>query len=211
MPFADPRARLEHILEAIREIEGFASGRTLQDYLSQGWLRFATQRGIEIVSEASRRIPADLKAKHTEIPWADIAGIGNILRHGYDSLDHAVIWGVVENDLPPLKAAVEAMLQEHRRQRARRDLSRLGAARSRRRVPESPANPAGLGFVRLRRPGFVRAHRSRVPAGVGFVRTRRGSGSFGCDAARLPAPWSDRTARSARHRTCADHGALLSS
>jgi uncharacterized protein with HEPN domain len=60
MPFADPRARLERILEAIREIEGFTGGRTLQDYLSQGWLRFATQRGIEIVSEASGRIPADL-------------------------------------------------------------------------------------------------------------------------------------------------------
>ena len=112
MPFADPRARLEHILEAIREIEGFASDRTFQDYLSHGWLRFATQRGIEIVSEASRRIPGDLKAKHAEIPWADIAGIGNILRHGYNSLDHAVIWGVVANDLPPLKAAVEAMLKE---------------------------------------------------------------------------------------------------
>jgi uncharacterized protein with HEPN domain len=110
MPFADPRARLEPILETIREIEGFTAGKTLQDYLSQGWLRFATQRGIEIVSEASRRIPDDLKAKNPEIPWADIAGIGNILRHGYDSLDHAVIWGVVENDLPPLKAAVEAML-----------------------------------------------------------------------------------------------------
>ena len=114
MPFADPRARLEHILEAIGEIEGFASGRTFQDYLSQGWLRFATQRGIEIVSEASRGLPADLKARHPEIPWADIAGIGNILRHGYDSLDHAVIWGVVENDLPPLKAAAEAMLREAR-------------------------------------------------------------------------------------------------
>jgi uncharacterized protein with HEPN domain len=112
MPFADPRARLEHILEAIREIEGFASGRTLQDYLKEGWLRFATQRGIEIVSEASRRIPDDLKAKHPEIPWTDIAGIGNILPHGYDSLDHAVIWGVVDNDLPPLKAAALAMLKE---------------------------------------------------------------------------------------------------
>jgi uncharacterized protein with HEPN domain len=104
MAFADPRARLEHLLEPIEEIEGFVSGKTLQDYLSQGWLRFATERGIEIVSEASRRIPADLRAKHAEIPWADIAGIGNILRHGCDSLDHAVIWGVVANDLPPLKS-----------------------------------------------------------------------------------------------------------
>jgi uncharacterized protein with HEPN domain len=112
MAFTDPRARLEQMLEAIREIEGFASGKALQDYLSEAWLRLATQRGIEIVSEASRRIPTGLKAKHAEIPWADIAGIGNILRHGYDSLDHAVIWGVVENDLPPLKAAVAAMLQE---------------------------------------------------------------------------------------------------
>jgi uncharacterized protein with HEPN domain len=112
MPFADTRARLEHILETIRQIEGFTAGRTLDDYLGLGWLRFATQRGIEIVSEASRRIPADLKATHPAIPWADIAGIGNILRHGYDSLDHALIWGVVERDLPPLKTAVEAMLQE---------------------------------------------------------------------------------------------------
>lgn len=70
------------------------------------------ERERVIALEASRRIPADLKAKHTEIPWADIAGVGNILRHGYDSLDHAVIWSVVENDLPPLKAAVEAMLKE---------------------------------------------------------------------------------------------------
>lgn len=112
MPFPDPRARLEHILEAIREVEAFTAGRTLQDYLREGWLRFASQRGIEIVSEASRHIPDDLKAGHPEIPWPDIAAIGNILRHGYDSLDHAIIWGVVENDLPRLKAAVESMLRD---------------------------------------------------------------------------------------------------
>lgn len=73
-------------------------------------MRFATQRGIEIISEASRRIPDDLKSQRPEIPWLDIAGIGNVLRHGYDSLDHEIIWGVVNKHLPALKAAVEAML-----------------------------------------------------------------------------------------------------
>lgn len=112
MPFTDPRARLEHILEAIRDIEGFAAGKSLDDYLAHAWLRLATQRGVEIISEASRHLPRDLRARHPEIPWPDIAAIGNILRHGYDSLDHTIVWGVVDTHLPPLKAAVEAMLRE---------------------------------------------------------------------------------------------------
>jgi uncharacterized protein with HEPN domain len=91
MSFTDPREPLEHILDAIREIERFAADRTLHDYLREGWLRFATQRRVEIVSEASRRIPDDLKARHPEVPWPDSAAIGNILRHGYDSLDHKII------------------------------------------------------------------------------------------------------------------------
>jgi uncharacterized protein with HEPN domain len=112
MSFAEAREPLEHILEAIREIERFTAGRTLDDYLHEGWLRFATQRGVEIVSEASRRIPDDLRTAHPEIPWPDIAAIGNILRHGYDSFNHDIIWGVIENHLPPLKVVVESMLRE---------------------------------------------------------------------------------------------------
>lgn len=93
MAFDDPRARLEHILEAIRDIKGFAGGKSLQDYLGEAWLPLATQRGIEIISEASRHVSDHLKARHSRIPWRDIAAIGNILRHGYDSLDHYVVWG----------------------------------------------------------------------------------------------------------------------
>jgi uncharacterized protein with HEPN domain len=112
MSFADRREPLEHILEAIYKFEQFTAGRTLDDSLQEGWLRFATQRGTEIVSEASRRIPDDLSTGRPEIPWPDIAAIGNILRHGYDSLDHEIIWGVIEHHLPALKAAVESMLRE---------------------------------------------------------------------------------------------------
>jgi uncharacterized protein with HEPN domain len=112
MPFADPRARPRahppgHPGDRRLRLRQDAPGLS-----RSGWLRLATQRGIEIVSEASRHIPDHLKPRYPGIPWRDIAGIGNLLRHGYDTLDHAVIWGVVEAHLPSLKAAVEAMLRE---------------------------------------------------------------------------------------------------
>ena len=74
-------------------------------------LRFAVERGVEIISGASRRIPDDLKARHGHIPWREIAGIGNVLRHDYERIDDRELWRVLTRDLP-LKAAVEAMLRE---------------------------------------------------------------------------------------------------
>jgi uncharacterized protein with HEPN domain len=70
------------------------------------------ERCIEIVSEASRRLPADLKASHPAIPWAKVAGIGNVLRHDYDVVNDATIWHAATVDLLPLKDAVQALLGE---------------------------------------------------------------------------------------------------
>ena len=53
--------------------------------------RYAAERCIEIVSEASRRIPADWKAEHPSIPWSDIAGIGSVLRHDYEDVNLDII------------------------------------------------------------------------------------------------------------------------
>jgi uncharacterized protein with HEPN domain len=75
-------------------------------------LRDAVERNIERISEASRHIPRSVKAKHPEIPWRKIAGIGNILRHAYPIVDDSLVWEVVVRDLPPLRAAVEQMLAE---------------------------------------------------------------------------------------------------
>lgn len=72
-------------------------------------LRHGVQRGIEIISEACRRIPPDLQASQPQIPWADIAGIGNILRHEYHRISDTIIWNVVVDRLPPLRRAVEAI------------------------------------------------------------------------------------------------------
>lgn len=70
---------------------------------------FALERGLEIVSEASRRIDPDLKATEPGIAWLQIAGMGNILRHDYDKVDFAVVLRAAIEDLPPLREALLRM------------------------------------------------------------------------------------------------------
>jgi uncharacterized protein with HEPN domain len=70
------------------------------------------ERCIEIVSEASRRVPVELKESHPAIPWPKIAGIGNVLRHDYDVVNNATIWHAATVDLLPLKGAVQRLLRE---------------------------------------------------------------------------------------------------
>lgn len=65
--------------------------------------RWIVERGVEIVSEASRRLPDELKARRPEIPWTKVAGIGNVLRHNYENFAAQVMWALVRDDLPPWK------------------------------------------------------------------------------------------------------------
>jgi uncharacterized protein with HEPN domain len=100
---------LHDILEAIDRIEHVTRGRTLAEFESNWEMSWLVQRGIEIISEASRAIPDDVKSVRPEIPWRNVAGIGNVLRHGYDALSNRIIWGVVIDELPKLKIAIEAI------------------------------------------------------------------------------------------------------
>jgi uncharacterized protein with HEPN domain len=103
--------RLRQILQAIDDIETLTSGRTLEDYLRDRFLRLPVERCLEIVSEASRSLPEELKAEHPTLPWRGIADFGNVLRHAYDQVNDRRVWDIVEHDLPALKSAIEAMLR----------------------------------------------------------------------------------------------------
>ena len=103
-----PRLYLEHIREAIDLIDQYVGGRQRQDLDREPMLRQAIERNIEIVSEASRRLPAVMKTRHPEVPWRDIAAIGNILRHQYPAVNRDIIWRIVTQDVRPLATAVDA-------------------------------------------------------------------------------------------------------
>jgi uncharacterized protein with HEPN domain len=106
--------RLGHILQSIDAVARYWKGKKRLQFDTDDWGRAATERHLEIISEASRHIPAKDKADHPQIPWKDIANIGNILRHRYDTLSDDRIWEIVGLDLPALRTAVRKIMARHR-------------------------------------------------------------------------------------------------
>ena len=67
-------------------------------------------RALEIISEASRRLPDELKHRHSEIDWPAVAAAGNVYRHEYEAVDEALLWRTLEHGLEPLRRAITAEL-----------------------------------------------------------------------------------------------------
>jgi len=97
---------LDDMMTAIDGIVRATEGKTLDDYRTSWLLKHAIQRGIEIISEASRAIPPDIQGLRPELPWPQIRTVGNVLRHEYHGLSDTIIWNVVVDELPRLRAAV---------------------------------------------------------------------------------------------------------
>jgi uncharacterized protein with HEPN domain len=101
---------IDHMLDAISGLR-LTAGADGPETIARDWTRVrAIERGFEIVSEASRRIPEALKSTEPDIPWQRIAGIENVLRHDYDGVDLALLLAFIASDLPPLEAALRRML-----------------------------------------------------------------------------------------------------
>lgn len=75
---------------------------------------YAVVRCLEIISESSRRLPDDLKARHPSIPWRAIAGAGNIYRHDYEEVASDIVWNTVKFALDPLPEAVKEEIARDR-------------------------------------------------------------------------------------------------
>lgn len=105
----DPRERLRHGLEAIAHIQRYTvRGRQAfeGDELIQSWV----VRHLQIIGEAARALPEAVRAQAPPVPWAKIIGMRHLLVHDYFGIDTAVVWEVVERDLPELKRQIEQLL-----------------------------------------------------------------------------------------------------
>jgi uncharacterized protein with HEPN domain len=102
--------RLTDIVEAIERVNGVLADVSLEAFENDWQRQWLVERGVEIISEASCHLPDDLKARNPEIPWQKVAGIGNVLRHNYESIAAPVLWKLVQADLPTLEKACRSEL-----------------------------------------------------------------------------------------------------
>lgn len=108
----DWRVRIEDMLEAIERITRYVDGMTAQEFLASDITQDAVIRNLEILGEASKRVPGFITMAHAEIPWSRIADMRNILVHEYHSIDPEIILDAARHDLPPLVGPLKTILAE---------------------------------------------------------------------------------------------------
>ncbi len=110
MPSSDPAQRFGDIIENIERIERFTAGMESDRFAATEQTVIAVKYCLLVISEAAVKL-GDLAADLCpSVPWREIRGLGNRLRHDYGNVDVARLWRLVEFDLPPLKAACSVAL-----------------------------------------------------------------------------------------------------
>jgi uncharacterized protein with HEPN domain len=110
---SDPaRAALRDVQHHIDLANHFVTGFDYEAFRNDTRTIYAVTRCLEIISEASRRLPDELKTRHPSIAWKAMAGAGNVYRHDYEDVAAQLVWDTVLLALPPLRDAVARELAD---------------------------------------------------------------------------------------------------
>jgi len=97
---------LDDVLESISDIRAFVTGMSYEEFIGDKKTVNAVIRSLEVIGEAVKKIPPEIREKRSDIPWKEIAGTRDKLIHEYFGVDLEILWKTVQTDLSPLDQAV---------------------------------------------------------------------------------------------------------
>lgn len=112
----DPLVALEDILTAISKIESYCGDMDLDAFRADNKTQDAVVRNLEIIGEATKRVPEDIRTKYPDVSWRPAAAMRDFLIHDYPEVDVEAVWSTVTRDLQPLKTEVQKIIDEHGKQ-----------------------------------------------------------------------------------------------
>jgi len=104
------KVRLQHILDAILEIEDYLQNTSLEDFMQNSMMRFACIKQMEIIGEAGNHVSDETKAKFSTVEWSQILGMRNVFVHEYFGVDSSLVWEIIKTDIPELKVKIVEIL-----------------------------------------------------------------------------------------------------
>ena len=105
---------LSDIDEGMADSRSFTEGHDLEDFLENRQLRYAIERALEIVGEATPNLSEEVKTRDPSLPWSEMRGLHNIVAHAYHRVDPTRVWQVVTRDILQAQGKIQGLIEEMR-------------------------------------------------------------------------------------------------
>jgi uncharacterized protein with HEPN domain len=103
---------LRDMVEAVQKVIRYTADREVEAFVADEMAYDATLRNLEVLGEAAKNIPEEIRQRYPEVDWRGVAGLRDILAHAYFALDNATLWKIVRTDIPQLRDLLRPIEQQ---------------------------------------------------------------------------------------------------